>query len=120
MKAYLYKAIINEVADTKRLIRNYHNCINEYVERNNHPRSPKAPAKIVMELDEANRMFEFIEEQLTHTEAQAICLRYRDDLSTKKIAEKMSVRSVTVRGYIHAGLNRIRGLLRDIAAYELE
>lgn len=120
MEGYLYKAIINEIADTNRLIKNYQNLIREYAERNNHPRSQETPEKVVMKIDEANRVFEIIEKRLPRTEAQASYLQYRDDLSTEKIAEIMDVRRVTVRGYIHEGLKRIRRILQDCAARKSE
>lgn len=120
MEGYLYKAIINEIADTNRLTKNYQNLINVYTERNNHPRSQENPEKVVMKIDEANRVFEIIEKQLPRTEAQASYLQYRDDLSTAKIAEIMNVRRVTVRGYVHEGLKRIRRILRDCAARKPE
>ena len=120
MEGYLYKAIINEIADTNRLTKNYQNLINVYAERNNHPRSQEIPEKVVMKIDEANRVFEIIENRLPRTEAQASYLQYREDLSTTKIAEIMNVRNVTVRGYVHEGLKKIRRILQDCAKRKSE
>lgn len=120
VKGYLYKAIINEIADTNRLTKKYQNLISEYTERNNHPRSQEIPEKVVMKIDEADRIFKIIEKRLPRTEALASYLQYRDDLCTEKIAEIMNIRRVTVRGYIHEGLKRIRRILRDCTARKPE
>lgn len=120
VKGYLYKAIINEIADANRLIKSYQNLISEYAERNNHTRSQEISEKVVIKTDEANRMFEIIEKRLPHTEAKASYLRYREDLSTAKIAEIMNVHRVTVRGYLHEGLKRIRRILQDCAERKSE
>ena len=112
IESYLYRAITNDIVDATRLTKKYQNCLYEYAERYNHPRSQKTPEKVVLEVEEANRIFELVEKQLPLTEAQAVCFQYREGLSAKKIAEKMSVCSATARGYVSEGLSRIRRLLR--------
>lgn len=120
IEAYLYKAITNDIADATRLTKKYQNCLYEYAECYNHPRSQKTPEKVVLEVEEANRVFEIVEKQLPHTEAQAVRFQYRDGLDAKEMAEKMSVKNKTIRGYVYEGLSRIRRLLKDIEARAAE
>lgn len=120
IESYLYRAITNDIADTTRLTKKYQNCLYEYAERYNHPRSQKTPEKVIQEVEEKNRVFELVEKQLPRTEAQAVRFQYRDGLDAKEIAEKMSVKNKTIRGYVYDGLIRIRRLLKDIEARSAE
>ena len=114
IESYLYKVITNDISDAIRLKKKYENYKYEYAKRHSSPRIQEAPEKLVLEVEEANRLFELLEKLLPRSEAQAVRYQYRDGLSVREIAEKMSVQSGTVRGYISEGLSRIRRLLRDI------
>jgi RNA polymerase sigma factor (sigma-70 family) len=116
IESYLYKAISNDVIEAARKKIKYRNCIYEYARCYNNISSEKMPEVTVIEEEETNRIFELVEEQLPPMEARAVCSRYRDGLSNKKIAEKMSVRCATARGYVSEGLSRIRRLLKDLKA----
>lgn len=116
IEAYLRKAITNKIVDIARTSSRYQNCMHRYEENYNHPCSQKTPEKVALEMEEIKKVFKLIEKQLPETEAQAVRLRYREGLNTKKIAEEMGVHSGTVRGYVSEGLRRIRRLLRDISA----
>lgn len=120
IESYLRKAITNDIIKAIHQKERYCNCIHEYAECYNHPRSEKRPETTVIEMEEVNRIFELLETQLPPTEAQAVCSRYRDGLSNKKIAEKMSVHCATARGYVSEGLSRIRRLLKDLEAKAAE
>ena len=120
IESYLYRAIIHDIADATRLTKKYQNCLYEYAEHYNHPRSQKTPEKVVMELEEANRVFEIVEKHLPRTESRAVRFQYRDGLDAKEIAEKMNVKNKTIRGYVYEGLSRIRRLLKDIESREAE
>ena len=120
IEAYLYKAITNDIADATRLTKKYRNCIHEYTKCYCHHRSQKIPEKLVIELEETNRVFELVETHLPRTEAQAVRFQYRDGFDAKEMAEKMSVESKTIRGYVSEGLSRIRRLLKDIKARAAE
>lgn len=116
IELYLQKAISNDIVEAIRKKRRYWNFIHEYAECNNHFTNGKKPETAAMEVEEANRIFELVEKKLPPSEAQAVCSRYRDDLSNKKIAEKMNVHPKTARGYVCEGLGRIRTLLKDLDA----
>jgi RNA polymerase sigma factor (sigma-70 family) len=117
-EAYLYRAISNDIANAIHLTKKYENCIYEYAELCNYLRSQKTPEKIVQDAEEKNRVFELVDKQLPRTEAQAVRFQYRDGLDAKEMAEKMSVKNKTIRGYVSDGLSRIRRLLKDISARE--
>ena len=120
IKGYLYRAITNDIADIIRLTKKYRNCIYEYAKCCNHSHRQEIPENIVMELEEIKRIFELVDKLLPETEAQAVRFQYRDGLDAKEIAEKMSVRNATIRGYVSEGLSRIRRLLKDIGAKVVE
>lgn len=120
IESYLHKAIANDIIEAIHKKRKYRNCIHEYAECYNHLRSEKRPETTALEVEEANRIFELVKKQLPPTEAQAVCYRYRDGLSNKKIAEKMCLHCATARGYVSEGLSRIRRLLKDLEARAAE
>ena len=116
IESYLHKAITNDIIKAIHQKEKYRSYIHEYAECYNHPSSEKRPETAALEAEEANRIFELIVKQLPPMEAQAVCSRYRDGLSNKKIAEKMSVHCATARGYVSEELSRIRRLLKDLEA----
>jgi len=111
IESYLYKAITNDIIDAAHRKEKYRNCIHDYAERSDRPRRQQTPPETILEKEEASRVFELIEKRLPRTEAQAVCLQYRDSHSAKEIAEQMGVGVATVRGYVSEGLSRIRRLL---------
>jgi RNA polymerase sigma factor (sigma-70 family) len=111
IKSYLYKAIINDIIDSIHRKESYRNSIHEYFECSNRTLCQKMPEEAVMSMEEVSRILEVIEKRLPHTEAQAVCLQYRDSYEAKEIAEKMGVGAATARGYVSEGLSRIRTLL---------
>ena len=120
IESYLYRAIIHDIVDTTRLTKKYQNCLYEYAKHYDHPRSQKTPEKVVMEVEETNRVFEIVEKRLPRTESRAVRFQYRDGLDAKETAEKMSVGNKTIRGYVSEGISRIRRLLKDIEARAAE
>ncbi len=109
--SYLYKAITNDIIDAAHRREKYRNCMHDYAERSDHPRSQQTPPEAILEKEEACRVFELIEKCLPRTEAQAVYLQYREGHDAKEIARKMGVGIATVRGYVSEGLGRIRRLL---------
>lgn len=113
IKSYLYKSLINHLIYNFHRETRYQSCLREYGRSAYHPVMQKTPQESILETDELVKVFELIEEQLPRAEAQAVRLRYVDDLSNKEIAKIMGVRNGTARGYISAGLSGIRRLLSD-------
>jgi RNA polymerase sigma factor (sigma-70 family) len=111
IESYLYKAITNDIIDAVHRNEHYRNYIREYGERSDHARSEQTPAEAALRMEETGRVLDLIEKRLPYTEAQAVCLQYRDSHSAKDIAEQMGVGIATARGYVSEGLSRIRRLL---------
>lgn len=120
VKGYLYKAIMNDIADANRRTRRYGSFIFIYAELFGHPARQKTPHERLIQEEEAKRIFELIEKRLPHSEAKAITLRYREHQSVREAAEKMGVDSMTLKGYVCDGLSRIRRLLKNIEANAVE
>jgi len=56
-------------------------------------------------------VFALIERQLPEREAEAVGLRYKNDLSVPEVASEMRVNNRTVSRYISIGLCKIRQML---------
>ena len=111
VESYLYKAITNDIVDILRHKECDQKSMYEYSELSTRAWKQKTPEEAVLLMDEMSRIFNLIERRLPRIEAQAVCLQYRDNLSTKEIAERMDVGAATIRGYVSKGLGRIRCLL---------
>ncbi len=116
VKGYLYKAIINGIADANRRTRKYRSFMRMYAEVSERPAGRNSPDELLVQAEEARRVFELIGKRLPHKEAKAVTLRYREHHNVKEASEKMGVDSMTLRGYVCDGLSRIRRLLKNIEA----
>jgi RNA polymerase sigma factor (sigma-70 family) len=112
IKSYLYRAIVNDVVDAMRRVRNYQGLMQKYAECFNYSVNKNSPENALTETEEMSKMLKLIEGCLPRSGAQAITLRYRDNYNTKEIAEKMKVNNRTVHRYISVGLNKARQFLK--------
>lgn len=112
MKGYLYRAIINDIADSVRRVERYQIRIRRYAERLEYFRTEDSPENALIEAEEMDKMFKLIERRLPRIEAQAIFLRYRNNYKIKEVAKKMGIGSNTAWRYIYKGLRKIRQFLR--------
>lgn len=113
VKSYLYKAITNDIIDAARRVEKYQKHMHKYAKCFNYPIDKRTPENVFIEEEETNKMFEFIEMRLRHSEAQAITLRYRHNYDTKEVAEKMNVNGSSVRRYVSIGFSKIRQFLTN-------
>ena len=114
VKGYLYKVIINDIADADRRKRTDRCSIRIYAELSGYPAEQTSPPDFLIQAEQTRKALELIEHRLPPSEAKAITLRYRKQHSVKEAAEKMGVDRKTLRGYVYQGLSRIRRLLRNI------
>ncbi len=112
IKGYLYRAITNDIIDATRRVENYNNHMHKYAQHLNHSINKRTPENAFIDVEETNKMFEFIKGQLTNSQSQAITLRYRAHQSIKVVAEKMGIKSTSVSRYISTGLTKIRQSLK--------
>jgi len=108
MKSYLYRVITNDIADAVYRVEKYQNRIRRYAEYRNRYTTQHRPESSLIEVEETNKMFKLIEDQLPPSEAQAVILRYRNHCGTKETAERMNVDSRSVSRYVSVGLSKIR------------
>jgi RNA polymerase sigma factor (sigma-70 family) len=111
IKRYLYRMITNDFLDAARRVERYQNHVSEYSRRVMCPVNERTPGDAIIEAEEMDKMFKFIESQLKRREARAVSLRYRNNYEIGQIAEDMNVDKRTVSRYISAGLSKIRQML---------
>ena len=116
VEGYLYKAIINDIADANRMARRYRSLIRTHAELSRYPDAQKTPYELLVQAEQARTILELIEGRLPCSEGKAVTLRYREYHSVGEAAEKMGVESMTLKGYVCQGLGRIRRLLKNIEA----
>lgn len=108
IRAYLYRAITNDIRDATRRTKNYRKHIRIYAKPANYFINNKTPENASIEVEEINRMCALIERQLPRREAQAVIARYGNNCDIKEIAAEMDVDYRTVARYISKGLKKIR------------
>jgi RNA polymerase sigma factor (sigma-70 family) len=114
VKGYLYKVIINDIADADRRERNCSYAMRVYAELCRYPAAQKSPPYLMIQLEQIRKALELIESELPAREAKAVTLRYQKQYSVKEAADRMGVDHMTLRGYTYQGLCRIRERLRNL------
>ncbi len=114
IRSYLYRAIMNDIVDSRRRLRLYHAAIREHHAYLVSTNAQEDPGSILADIEETVKFFESIEGRLNSSEAQAVILRYRDNCSKKEAARKMKVKPQTVSRYLSVGLNKLREFLSQV------
>ena len=102
---------INDIADAHRRVERYKKHIKKYGQKMKYSINKSHSTNAFKEKEEIIKMLELIHEQLPMSCAQAIMLRYGDNLSVKEVAKKMNVKIPSVRRYLSTGLKILRQLL---------
>lgn len=110
MKGFLYRAVSNRIIDAVRSTGRYQIRINRYAEHRTNTLS-NCPEKILIDLEETEKMFELIRENLPSNEALAVKLRYLDNYDTTEVAQKLKVNPRSVSRYVSVGLKKARHVL---------
>lgn len=103
----LYCAVTYDILDAERRLQRQRQMQHEYSEIFRDEEMSKNPDEVMIQIEEANKLFRLIESQLRCTESRAIALRYKRNFSTKEVADKMGVTPSSVRRYISNGLRKI-------------
>jgi len=109
-KSFLYRAIINDITDSRRRSERYTTHIQKYGKKIESSINKTTPEDAYINEEQIIKMLELIKEQLPISCSQAIILRYRDNLSIREVAKKMNVKSASVSRYISTGLKKLRRL----------
>lgn len=108
IRAYLYRAVTNDVIDVSRQIKCHQDHIQKYAECRKHFVIPEDPENTVIQTENTKKMFHLIESRLPKREAEVIVQRYGQGLSTTDTAEKMNVNKKIVYRYLTAALKKMR------------
>jgi RNA polymerase sigma factor (sigma-70 family) len=113
IKGYLYRAIINDIIDSRRRVERYQNRMHNYAEYINCSAAEDEPEKVLIETEEMNKMFRCIETQLQHYEAKAVILRYKKNYKIKEVAKSLDINNIAAWRYISTGVRKIRRFLGE-------
>jgi RNA polymerase sigma factor (sigma-70 family) len=108
IRAYLYRAVTNDVIDVSRQIKCHQDHIKKYAECRKHFVMPEDPENTVIQTENTKKMFYLIESHLSKREAEVIIQRYGQGFSTIDTAEKMNVNKRIVSRYLTAALKKMR------------
>lgn len=108
IKSYLYKAIVNDIFDQARRAKSQEKLLKKYAEQLDFSVNNNASQDAITKEEWYAKIFDIIGGRLSHSEARAIELRYKDGCSIEQVAEKMGVKKESVSRYISIGLKRIR------------
>jgi RNA polymerase sigma factor (sigma-70 family) len=119
VKGYLYRAVKNDVIDASRRTRSHENCIRKYAERQGDVEvaAHRSPDSHAVEFEEIVNLCWLIAEALPPSEAKAVILTCRDDLSMTEAGDEMGVNARSVSRYKCLGLRKAREVLRDKEEY---
>jgi len=108
IRAYLYRAVTNDVIDVSRQIKCHQDHIKKYAECRKHFVMPEDPENTVIQTENTQKMFYLIESHLSKREAEVVIQRYGQGFSTIDTAEKMNVNKRIVSRYLTAALKKMR------------
>jgi len=108
IRAYLYRAVTNDVIDVSRQVKNHRDHIQKYAECRKYFVIEKNPQDTAIQVENTKKMFRLIESHLPTREAEAVVQRYGHGLNTKDTAERMQVNKRIVSRYLSAALKKMR------------
>ncbi len=111
IKAYLYRAIKNDLADATRRTKSYRNTVQKYAECQKDRTTTKRPNHVVAQFQEVQKLFQIIERKLPPREFQAINERFAHDHSIDVAARRMHISEKTYSQYLWLGLKKMRSIL---------
>lgn len=108
IKAYLYRAVTNDVIDVSRQKKCHQDHIKKYAECCKHFIITEDPQNIAIKVENTKKMFYLIENRLPKREAEAVLQRYGQGFSTTDTAEKMNVKKRNISRYLSVALKKMR------------
>jgi RNA polymerase sigma factor (sigma-70 family) len=111
IKGYIYRAIINDITDHIRHLGRYQAMTHRCADYNKLTVNNRLPEDALIEVEQTDKMIELIRKWVTRNEFKAIASRYRDGLSIKESADRMSINDRSVIRYISTGLRKVKKYL---------
>lgn len=111
LRAYLYRAIVNDIRDAVRRVQRYRNLLNKYSENYNFAVNKQRTKNATSIEERVEAIIRNAWESLSPKETNAITLRYLKGYSTAEVAQKMQVKPETISRYICVGLCKMRQYL---------
>ncbi|MHC4071817.1 MAG: RNA polymerase sigma factor [Planctomycetota bacterium] len=111
IRAYLYRAVTNDVVDICRQAKIRRDSIQRYAECRKSRLVQENPQSVAIRAEETERIYQLIESRLAGREAKAVIQRYGRDLSTTDTAEQMCVHKRSVARYLTAAIRKIRSFV---------
>ncbi|MBN2181445.1 MAG: sigma-70 family RNA polymerase sigma factor [Sedimentisphaerales bacterium] len=111
IKSYLYRAIINDIADSRRRSDRYTKNFEKFEKKMKTSINKSTPEDAYISEEQLIKMLDLIKEQLPISCSEAIILRYKENMSLGEVAKEMNVKTASVSRYISIGLKILRRLL---------
>ena len=108
VRSYLYRAIHHDMIDSIRTQIAEERRIEKYVEEIRISIHNHTPTDAIVLGDESVSTFRYLTRHLCRRQAQAVTLRFQDNLSIAEIAAQMGVNKRSVTRYLTAALRRLR------------
>ena len=108
LKAFLYRAIVNDIRDAVRRIRSYKSLLEKYAKNRELTINNQGLKNAYYVRETIELIMDDAWGSLSSKEARAISLRYLEGYKTAEVAEKMGIKPASVYRYISIGLDKIR------------
>lgn len=116
VKAYLYRAVTNDVIDDSRQKKCHQDHIKKYAECYKRFIVTEDPQNIAIKMEDTKRMFQLIENRLPKREAQVVLQRYGRGLSTTDTAKRIHAEKRNVSRYLSSALKKMREFISQSEA----
>ena len=110
VRAYLYKAITNDIVDRFRRTKYHREAVQIHTERHKHRRVQKDPHHVAAQAEETTKILRLVGNILAPREARALVQRFGFGFSTSDTAGQLSINKRTVSRYLAEAMKKIRGL----------
>ena len=110
VRAYLYKAIANDIVDRFRRIRIGREAVQIHTEHHKHRTVQKDPHHVVARAEETTKMLRLVENSLAPRETRAFVQRYGFGFSTSDTAGQLNINKRSVSRYLAEAMKKMRSL----------
>jgi len=107
IKAYLSRAVTNDVFDTIRRNKNYRQHLIQYYQSFKYMVARETPQSIMLQAEEMQKLFDLVEERLTTREAETILQKYRYGHNTSEAAEEMGINKRSFDHYVCIAMKKL-------------